>query len=122
VFVPLNYLIVLYLKENDEVYRGRIGKEDELSDSGGEEEGRGGTGRGAGGVSAAEHSRVVAAQAAVVANMKRAMEELREKLRVKEAEVEELASAEKRRAKEKGEAEKKEVDKELGDALALTGR
>ncbi|GMI29248.1 hypothetical protein TeGR_g3993, partial [Tetraparma gracilis] len=110
--------ITLYSTENDLIYRNRIGKEDEIEDSEGEESG---TERGEV-VSKAEHERFAAEQAEVVANMKRAMEELREKLRAKEAEVEELASPEKRRAKEKGEAEKKEVDKELGDMLALMGR
>jgi hypothetical protein len=113
--------IELYSQEDDAIYRERIGKQDEIADSEGEEEGGRGTRRGDM-VSKAEHERFVQEQAAVVSNMQRAMEELREKLRAKEAEVEELASPEKRREKEKEEAEKKEVDKELGNMLALMGR
>ena len=110
--------IDLYSKEDDEIYRGRIGKEDEIEDSDEEEIGT----KRRDVVSKAEHERFAAEQAEVVANMKRAMEELRGKLRAKEAEVEELASPEKRRAKEEREAEKKKVDKELGEMLALMGR
>jgi hypothetical protein len=113
--------ITLYSVEDDLVYRNRMGKEDEIEDSEGEEEGERGTKRG-GLVSKAEYDRFAAEQAEVVSNMMRAMGELREKLRAKEAEVEELSSPEKRRAKEKGEAEKKKVDAELGDMLALMGR
>ncbi|GMI25561.1 hypothetical protein TeGR_g10462 [Tetraparma gracilis] len=64
--------IELYSKEDDQVYRGRIGKEDEIEDSDGEEGGGKGTTRG-GGVSKAEHEKVVA-------NMKKTMDELREKM------------------------------------------
>jgi hypothetical protein len=80
-------------------------------------------------VSKREYDKVVAELAEhdkerdkIVANMRIAMNELQEKLRAKEAEVEELASPEKQLAKEKKEAEKKEVDKELGNMLALMGR
>ncbi|GMI24703.1 hypothetical protein TeGR_g3317, partial [Tetraparma gracilis] len=52
--------IELYSKEDDLIYRGRIGKEDEIEDSDEEESG---TRRG-GGVSEAEHSKVVKAMAA----------------------------------------------------------
>ncbi|GMI24709.1 hypothetical protein TeGR_g8011, partial [Tetraparma gracilis] len=59
----------LYSKEDDLIYRGRIGKEDEIEDSDGEEEG---TKRGDV-VSKKEHDEIVAAK-------DRAMEELRRKM------------------------------------------
>ncbi|GMI20062.1 hypothetical protein TeGR_g14243, partial [Tetraparma gracilis] len=64
--------IELYSKEDDLVYRNRMGKEDELSDSDGEEEGGKSTRRG-GGVSKEEHSKAMAAKDKAMAAKDKAM-------------------------------------------------
>jgi hypothetical protein len=57
-------IIVVYSKEDDEIYRGRIGKEDEIEDSDGEDEGR--TAKRRQVVDKAEYDKVVAAKEKMV--------------------------------------------------------
>ncbi|GMI34345.1 hypothetical protein TeGR_g3155, partial [Tetraparma gracilis] len=71
--------IELYSKEDDEIYRGRIGKEDEIEDSDEEEKGGKSTRR-SGGVSTAEHSKALAAKDKAMQELKdKSMAELRAK-------------------------------------------
>jgi hypothetical protein len=81
--------IELYSKEDDLVYRDRIGKEDELSDSDGDEEGGKSTRRG-GGVSKADYDKVVEAK-------NKAMQELEERMKKEVRAVEKRAEAERKR-------------------------
>ncbi|GMI30069.1 hypothetical protein TeGR_g6473 [Tetraparma gracilis] len=95
--------IVMYSKEDDEIYRNRMGKEDELSDSEGEEEGGKSTRRERGGVSKAEYDKVVAAK-------DKAMAELRAKSKAM------------RELQEKAGAEKKKAEAALEEKTAEAGR
>jgi hypothetical protein len=95
--------IVMYSKEDDEIYRNRMGKEDELSDSEGEEEAGKSTRRERGGVSKAEYDKVVAAK-------DKAMAELRAKSKAM------------RELQEKAGAEKKKAEAALEEKTAEAGR
>ena len=109
--------IELYSKEDDEIYRGRIGKEDELSDSDGEEEGGKSTRRG-GGVSKAEHSKAMAAKDKAMAELKgKSMAELKAKSKAMR-ELQEKAGAEKKRM----EAALEEKEVALEEKTAEAGR
>ncbi|GMI41246.1 hypothetical protein TeGR_g3202 [Tetraparma gracilis] len=103
--------VVMYSKEDDEVYRGRIGKEDELSDSEGEEEGGKSTRRERGGVSKAEYDKVVAAKDKAMAELKdKAAAELKAKSKAM------------RELQEKAGAERKEMEAALEEKTAEAGR
>ncbi|GMI25791.1 hypothetical protein TeGR_g6866, partial [Tetraparma gracilis] len=80
--------IELYSKENDEIYRGRIGKEDEIEDSDEEESG---TKRGEV-VSKAAHKKVVEAKDKAMAAKDKAMAELQAKMGKVENALEEKAA------------------------------
>jgi hypothetical protein len=98
--------IELYSKEDDLVYRNRMGKEDELSDSDGEEEGAKST-RSEDVVSKGKYDKALAAK-------DKAMQELREKMNKEMSVVKKRAEAEKRRA----EQEKKKVEAALAEKTA----
>ncbi|GMI18921.1 hypothetical protein TeGR_g7165, partial [Tetraparma gracilis] len=71
--------IEVYSKEDDEIYRGRIGKDDEIEESDEEEEGGKSTRRG-GGVSKAEFTEAMAAKDKAMAELKnKSMTELKAK-------------------------------------------
>ena len=93
--------IELYSKEDDVVYRNRMGKEDELSDSD-EEEGGGKSTRREDVVSKTKHDKALAAK-------DKAMQELKEKMSKEMSAVKKRAEAEKKRA----EQEKKQVEAAL---------
>jgi hypothetical protein len=99
--------VVVYSKEDDEIYRGRIGKEDEIEDSEGEEDGGKGTRRGDV-VSKAAHDKVVAE---VTAAKDKAMQELKER-----------TDREIRAVKERAAAEKKVAAAALEERAAEAGR
>jgi hypothetical protein len=97
--------IELYSKEDDEIYRGRIGKEDEIEDSDEEEEGGKSTRKG-GGVSKEEYTKAMAAKDKAMQELKdksmaalkaksKAMRELQEKAGAKQKKTE--AALEKRK-------------------------
>jgi colicin import membrane protein len=99
--------IELYSKEDDLIYRNRVGKEDELSDSD-EEEGGGKSTRRGDVVSKSKHEKALAAK-------DKAMQELREKMNKEMNVVKRRAEAEKKRAeqeKKQVEAEKKRAEQE----------
>ncbi|GMI53700.1 hypothetical protein TeGR_g4906, partial [Tetraparma gracilis] len=96
--------IELYSKEDDAIYQGRIGKEDELSDSD-EEEGGGKSTRRKDVVSKSKHDKVVEAK-------DKAMQELREKMDKEMNVVKKRAEAEKTRAEQVEAALKEKTTKE----------
>jgi hypothetical protein len=85
--------IELYSKEDDEIYRNRIGKEDEIEDSDGEEGGWG-TAREKTATMRKEHEATLRAKEEqhrkVVAAKDKMLEELQEKMRVVEEALQEL--------------------------------
>ncbi|GMI43239.1 hypothetical protein TeGR_g13293, partial [Tetraparma gracilis] len=99
--------IELYSKEDDLVYRNRIGKEDEISDSDGEEEGGKSSTRRGDVVSKAKHDKIVAE---VTATKEKAMAELRAKSKA----MRELA--------EKAGEERKKMEAALEEKTAEAGR
>ncbi|GMI36359.1 hypothetical protein TeGR_g14705 [Tetraparma gracilis] len=103
--------IELYSKEDDLIYRNRMGKEDELSDSDEEEEeGEKNTRRGDV-VSKAEHSKAMAAKDKAMAELKdKSMAELRAKSKAM------------RELQEKAGAEKKKLEVALDEKTAEAGR
>jgi hypothetical protein len=90
-------MITIYSAEDDLVYRNRIGKEDEIEDSEGEEEGRGT--KGGGGVSKAVFERLQAEHQHVVRLKDETVKELQKKLGAMEKKMEKLASPEKEAGK-----------------------
>jgi hypothetical protein len=102
--------IELYSKEDDLVYRNRIGKEDEISDSDGEEEGGKSSTRRGDVVSKAKHDKIVAEVAEVTATKEKAMAELRAKSKA----MRELA--------EKAGEERKKMEAALEEKTAEAGR
>jgi hypothetical protein len=109
--------ITLYSVEEDSVYRNRMGKEDELSDSDGEEEGGGGT-RSGDMVSKAKHEKVVEAK-------DKMLKELQEKAKREVDAVKKRAEMDKKRAeaeKKRAEVDKEKVERELEEKTAEAGR
>ncbi|GMI55003.1 hypothetical protein TeGR_g1890, partial [Tetraparma gracilis] len=105
--------IELYSKEDDAIYRNRIGKEDEIEDSDEDEGGDKSTRRGDV-VSKKEHERVVEAK-------DKAMQELKEKKNKEMDAVKKRADAVKKRAeaeKKRAEAEKKRAEDALQEKTA----
>ncbi|GMI55372.1 hypothetical protein TeGR_g14295, partial [Tetraparma gracilis] len=102
--------IELYSKEDDLVYRNRIGKEDEIEDSDEEESG---TKRGEV-VSKAEHARAVAAVAAKDKMLREMVEKAKQEMDV----MKKRAAAKEKRA----EVEIKKVERELEKKTAEVGR
>ncbi|GMI18950.1 hypothetical protein TeGR_g15277, partial [Tetraparma gracilis] len=102
--------IELYSKEDDLVYRNRIGKEDEIEDSDEEESG---TKRGEV-VSKAEHARAVAAVAAKDKMLREMVDKAKQEMDV----MKKRAAAKEKRA----EVEMKKVERELEKKTAEVGR
>jgi hypothetical protein len=106
--------IELYSKEDDLIYRNRIGKEDEISDSEGEEGGGAKSTRRGDVVSKAEHNKIVAAKDKMLKELKELQEKSMAELKAKSKAMREL--------QEKAGAEKKKMEVALEEKAAEAGR